>query len=196
MWSSEAPMEHIRTRHAAGAVVCAAFLILFAAGCGYKPSGSAVPDRMDISGLALSIVGSTSSSPGFEAEFTRTIRREFISFSGIPLMTEADAPYILECSVREINTRPVHYSSTKSVLHGRESVFWRTAAREMSIGVEARLIERATGNVLWHDSSIVETATWNLGADPLADREAERAAVRQIAERIASQLYSRTVARF
>ena len=189
-------MEHTRMTYAIGAVICAAFLILFAAGCGYKPSGSAVPDRMDISGLALSIVGSTSSSLGFEAEFTRTIRQEFISFSGIPLMTEADAPYILECNVREINTRPVRYTSKKSIIQGRESVFWRTAARELSIVVEARLIERATGNVLWHDSSIVENSTWNLRADPLADREAERVAVRKIAERIASQLYSRTAARF
>lgn len=189
-------MENTRTGKAAGVFVGVAFLILLAAGCGYQPAGSAVPDRLDISGLALSIVESTSSSLGFEAEFTRRIRQEFISFSGVPLMPEADAPYVLECSVREINTRPLRYSSRRTVVQGRESVFWRTAARELSIGVEARLVERATGKVIWHDSSIVETATWNLGADPLADREAERVAVRRIAERIASQLYSRTVARF
>ena len=189
-------MEKIGTSPALRAFFCVLLSVALASGCGYRPAGSSVQDRVGLSGLALSVVDSTSSSLGFEAEFTRLIRREFISFSGVPLMPEADAPYVLECSVREIDTRPLRYTPTRSVVQGQERVFWQTSARRLSVSIDARLIERASGNVLWHDSSIVGTATWNIGADPLADREAQRAAVRQIAGQVASELYSRTLVRF
>jgi hypothetical protein len=177
----------------------AVFCTVLTMGCGYRVNDSRSPGKttgMDIDGLALSLVESPSSSLGFEAEFTRTLRKEFISFSRVPLMHERDAPYVLECSVQDISTEPRRHSPTRTVFQGEEHVFWRTSARRISISIDARMVDRSSGNVIWQDDSIVETATWDLGADPLSDREARRRAVRQLAERLAAKLYSRTVDRF
>ncbi|HDR13880.1 MAG TPA: hypothetical protein ENN79_00045 [Desulfobacteraceae bacterium] len=180
-------------------LLCALLITFFTVGCGYSissPGAPAGPAVSGITGLAISLVESPSSSLGFEAEFTRMVRKEFISYSGVPLMPEPEAPYILECRITEISTRARRYQSTRTTLHGEEHVYWRTSGRRMSVDMDARLVEKATGNVIWHDESIVETADWNLGADPLADRDAQRAALRRLAERVAVKLYSRTVDRF
>jgi len=185
--------------HRSKGVLYLILFTMFAAGCGYRissPGGPVDPAVPGISGLAISLVESPSSNLGFEAEFTRILRKEFISYSGMPLMSERDAPYVLECRVKKISTRPRRYRSTRTLLQGEEYVSWRTAARRMSVDLDARLVERATGNVIWHDDSMVETADWDLGADPLADRDAQRGAVRRLAERVAAKLYSRTVDRF
>ncbi|MFO8088418.1 MAG: LPS assembly lipoprotein LptE [Desulfatiglandaceae bacterium] len=180
-------------------LVCLMLLSSFSTGCGYSissPAGPAGPAVSGISGLAVSLVESPSSNLGFEAEFTRMLRKEFISYSGLPLMSERDAPYVLECRVQKISTRSRRYKSTRTVVQGEEQVYWRTSGRRMSVDIDARLVEQATGNVIWHDDSIVETADWDLGADSLSDRDAQRAAVRRLAERVAAKLYSRTVDRF
>jgi hypothetical protein len=180
-------------------LLCLMFLTFSVAGCGYRissPGGPADPAANGISGLAISLVESPSSNLGFEAEFSRMLRKEFISYSGLPIMSERNAPYVLECRVQKISTRPRGYSSTRTTLRGEDHVYWRTSGRRMSVDIDARLVEKATGNVLWHDDSIVETADWSLGADPFADRDAQRAAVRRLAERVAGKLYARTVDRF
>jgi hypothetical protein len=180
-------------------LACLMLLPWFSMGCGYSmssPAGSAGPAVTGISGLAVSMVESPSSNLGFEAEFTRILRKEFISYSGLPIMSERDAPYILECRVEKISTGPRRYRSKRTMLGGEEYNFWRTSLRRMSVDIDARLVEQATGKVIWHADSITETADWNLGADPLAERDAQRAAVRVLAERLAAKLYSRTVDRF
>ncbi len=189
-------MKKIRSSPAPELVLLAVIIAWAGWGCGYRPAGSAVPDDVHIAGLAFSVVESSSSSLGFESEFTRNIRQEFISFSRVPLMSEAEAPYVLECRVTHIGTRPLRFSPTRTTVQGRDYAYWRTSSRELSIAVDARLVESATGKVVWQDYSIVETAIWNIGADPLKDREAQRQAIRRAAGRIASQLYSRTMARF
>jgi hypothetical protein len=192
-------MENMKTSQMIKGFLCVIALVVFAAGCGYRISSSGAPAGVavaGISGLAVSLVESPSSKLGFEGDFTRILRKEFISYSGVPLMSESEAPYVLECRVREIRTRPRRYKSTRSALRGDEHIYWRTSARRLSVDIDARLIEQATGKEIWRDDSIVETADWNLGTDPLAERDAQRAALRRLAERVAAKLYSRTVDRF
>jgi hypothetical protein len=192
-------MEHMKFPPGGKRLLCLILFVSLASGCGYSissPGGPAGAAVSGISGLAISLVESPSSNLGFEAEFTRILRKEFISYSGLPVMSEQDAPYLLECRVQKISTRPRRYRSTRTVFQGEEYVYWRTSRRRMSVDIEVRMIEKATGKIIWHDDSIVETADWNLGGDPLADRDAQRAALRTLAERLAAKLYSRTVDRF
>ena len=70
-------------------------LVLLASGCGYhfRPTGN--PVGLQIESLAIPLMESTSSSLGFEGDFTRFIREEFASHAKFPLVSREEASTVL-----------------------------------------------------------------------------------------------------
>ncbi len=165
-------------------------------GCGYHFRAVGKPMGIEIPSLAIPMIESGSSLLGFEGEFTKVIREEFISRANIPLVPENEAAMVLIGKVYDIKTNPLSYSITQSSVRGEKTNYEETNARWLRIRMEARLMERATGKIIWQDKNIAEKASFSVGTDPLTNRHNERKAVSQIAKNLARRLYLQTMERF
>ncbi len=165
-------------------------------GCGYHFQAAGEPVGIGISSLAIPLVASTSSTLGFEGDFTRIIREEFISHARVPLVSTDDAAMVLVGEVTEIETDPLSYELYQVEINGRDTTYEETRSRRLKIKLDAKLIERATGKVIWEDKGMEEKATYSVGTDPLNNRYNQRTALQEIARRFASRLYLKTMERF
>ena len=170
--------------------------LLFTVGCGYHFRGTGKPVGLQIESLAIPLMESTSSSLGFEGDFTRIIREEFASHAKFPLVSRAEASTVLIGKVYDIKTDPYTYNVIQTMVAGEETNYSTTSARWLKIKLDVKLMDRTTGKVIWHDKDMEEKATFAVGTDPLANRYNERRAVQQIARTLAQRIYLKTMERF
>jgi hypothetical protein len=165
-------------------------------GCGYhsKPSGdlSSVPYQS----LAIPLMKSSSSSLGFEGEFTRAIREEMAGHTKVPLVGKDEAETVLTGRVYEIVSDPLSYDIMQSNVQGKIVTYEVTSSRRIKIKLDASLVERKSGKVLWVDRAMEEKATYEVSADPMSTRYNQRKAIREMARRLAKRIYMKTFERF
>ena len=169
------------------------FLVL---GCGYHLQSGEKPMGIDISSVAIPLMESTSSSLGFESDFTRIIREEFVSHSKVPLVSKENASYILVGKIVEIKTKALGYDLLKRDRRGEEYTYEITDSRRMYIELDAKLLERSTGNVIWSEKGMKERAYYDVTSDPMANRYNQREAIRKMARRFAERMFLKTMERF
>ena len=133
---------------------------------------------------------------GFEADFTKIIRDEFISHSNVPIVSTGEADFILTGRITEISWRPLTYDTTSKTVDGRTFTYETTSGRKLNIRLDMDLIERSTGNPVWSESSFQEEASFNVSADPLSSRYNQRQAIMKIAGLMAKRIYLKTMERF
>jgi hypothetical protein len=165
-------------------------------GCGYRLKGTGEPVGIQISSLAIPMIVSTSSQPGFEADFTRIIREEFISHAKVPLVSREEAAAVLIGEVYEIRTDPLSYSSKETSVRGKKANFQVTTRRRVMIRMTARMIDRGTGAILWEDYDMVERSSFEIGIDPLRNESNAKQAIGEVARRFAERIYLKTMERF
>ncbi|MBW2117740.1 MAG: hypothetical protein JRH09_07455 [Deltaproteobacteria bacterium] len=170
--------------------------LMFVAGCGYhfRPTGK--PIGLQIEGLAIPLMESTSSSLGFEGDFTRIIREEFISHAKFPLVSREKASAVLIGKVYDIKTDPYTYNLTQTMVAGEKTNYSTTSARWLKIKLDVKLVDRKTGKVIWHDKKMEEKTTFAVGTDPLMNRYNEKWAVQAIARSLAKRIYLKSMERF
>lgn len=171
-------------------------ILPLAFGCGYNFRKTGEPTGIEITSLAIPLMSSTSSSLGFEGDFTRFIREQFISHSKVPLVSRDKAEFILVGKVVDIKTEPLSYSSTQKEIHGEIITYEETKQRRLQIILSAKLVESATGNVIWEDRAMEGKSSFSLGIDPMQARYNQRIAVRNIARALAEKIYLKTMERF
>jgi len=164
-------------------------LLLCLCGCGYTLQNTKQPKGIIIPSLAIPLMSSPSSSLGFESDFTMMIRKEFLSQSQIPLVSQDQAAYVLAGDVREIWTEPISYKVT-------QKTFDVTSSRWLKIRLSARLLEKSSGKVIWADDTMEEKASFTVDSDPLKTRYNQRRAAQRIAQLMAERMYLRTMERF
>jgi hypothetical protein len=174
------------------------FLILlgFAAGCGYQFRALGEPIGISIESLAIPLFSSTSSEIGFEADFTRVIRDEFVSHARVPLVPEERAEKVILGRIYEIRTDPVTYVSTNGTVSGQMGSYEVTRSRRLSLKLEAQLFDRREGKVIWREEAMAGSATFIVDPDPIVTRHNQRAALESIAGRLAQKIYLKTMERF
>ncbi|MBW2614604.1 MAG: hypothetical protein JRD02_00295 [Deltaproteobacteria bacterium] len=177
-------------------ILAVLLFLLFAAGCGYHFRGTGKPVGLQIEGLAIPLMESTSSSLGFEGDFTRIIRQEFASHARFPLVSREKASTVLIGKVYDIKTDPYTYNLTQTMVAGEKTNYSTTSARWLKIKLDVKLVDRKTGKIIWHDKKMEEETTFAVGTDPLANRYNERRAVQQIARSLAQRIYLKTMERF
>jgi len=165
-------------------------------GCGYRFRGAGRQIGIGLDKLAIPLFSSTSSYAGYEADFTRILREEFITHSRVSIVSKERAQVVLSGKISSIIAEPLTYSVTKQTIHGLESKDSVTRSREMRVLVEATLLNQETGEVIWQDSGFTGEATFTVSSDPLRTRYYQRRAFIAIAEDIATRIYSRTMERF
>jgi hypothetical protein len=167
------------------AFVC---LLLFT-GCGYRLQATGKPMKLTITSMAIPLMESPSSDIGFEADFTKMIRREFVSHSQIPLVSKEQAAAVLVGKVINIKTEPLSYRVT-------DETFDVTSSRWLKIKLEAKLVDAKSGQVIWNDPDMEEKASFAVDSDPLKTRYNQRRATKKIAQLLAERIYLKTMERF
>jgi hypothetical protein len=133
---------------------------------------------------------------GFEGDFTTVIRDEFLSRSRLPLVAKEEAGAVLIGRISEIETEPVSYETLKTTVNGEETKYEVTVRRRLTIRLDAKLIDSASGNTLWQEKGMEERAAFDETDDPLRNRFNQRGALQEIARRFATRLYLKTIERF
>ena len=187
--------------HGFGRGLTVAFLSLFllcglGSGCGYHFREAGKPTGIALDSIAIPLFSSTSTFLGYEAEFTRILRREFITHSRIKITRRGQAQAVLSGSIYSIATEPLTYTVQRQTIHGYSSTDEVTSSRTMTVRVGATLSDRATGAVIWQDSNLSGEAGFSVSADPLVNRYNQRQAFISIAQDIAARIYSQTMERF
>ncbi len=165
-------------------------------GCGYRFRTTGEPMNNGFKSISIPIVESTSTTMGFESEFTSAIRDEFISYSKLPILPEDSADIIILCRIYEINEEPIAYRLTRYDVKGTEITHEVTRSKRMSIKMDVKVKERETGRLLWHEKAMMDRAIYLVDDDPLVTRFNRKTAIKEIAERISKRIYLRTMERF
>jgi hypothetical protein len=165
-------------------------------GCGYHLGEAGAPAGLSLGSLAIPLVESTASEPGFEAVFTRALREEFISYSKLPLVSENEARVILHSRVRAIRTESSSTQYTQPLSGNLSGVYEITRLRWLRLRLDARLVERETGKELWAVNDLEDRESFLVEQDPLQTRYQQERALERIAQRMAERLYAYAVERF
>jgi len=171
-------------------------LTLLLGGCGYHLRADGEPVGIELESLAIPMFSSTSSTIGFEADFTRMIRQEFISYGRVPLVPEEKAQAVLVGKIQDVRTDPLAYSSQDVTVGGYTSTYDVTKSRKLRVRLEIQLVDRRQGKVIWREAAMEEQASYAVSGDPLETSYSERQALEKIAGRLAKRIYLRTMERF
>ena len=171
-------------------------LMVIFTGCGYHFRADGKPIGIEMNRIAIPLVTSSSSEKGFEADFTRMLREEFISHSVVSIVETGQADMILKGRIVHIETMPLSYDS-REYKSGDSSVIHETTnIRRLKIRLDISLIERATGKSIWHDGDMEEDAMFNVENEPLATQYNQQQALIKIAGILAKRIYLKTMERF
>jgi len=165
-------------------------------GCGYRFRADGNPVGIEINSIAIPLMTSSSSDKGFEADFTKIIREEFISHSKVSIVETDQADVVLVGRISEIRAQPLTYDSRQHIAGGRVITDEKTSGRRLKIRLDISLIDRTTGKTIWHDSSMEEEVRFNVDKDPLATRYNQQQALIEISRLLARRIYLKTVERF
>ena len=170
--------------------------LLFLTGCGYQFRADGAPVGIQIESVAIPLFTSTSSEIGFEADFTRVIRDEFISHARVPLVPEERADKVIVGRIHDIRTDPLTYKSTEYTVSGETETYQVTRSRNLRVNLDVRLVDKRKGNVIWQDRNMTETVSFAVDADPLVTQYNQKIALERIASRMAKKIYMKTMERF
>jgi len=171
--------------------------LIAATGCGYHPQATDKPmGGLRIDSLAIPLMASPSSSLGFEGYFTEVIRKEFLTQSKIPFAPKGEATAVLVGHVSKIWTEPIGYRTTSETIQGKTYNYEITNSRWLIIELDAKLMDRKTGKIVWSVNNMREKATYSVSSDPLKTQYNQRRATEKIAKLLAQRFYLKTMERF
>jgi hypothetical protein len=167
-----------------------------APGCGYRFRATGEPLGIKIESLAIPLITSASSMIGFEADFTKIIREEFMSHGRVPIVPVGRAQGVLSGRVYEIETDALTYDYQEQTVQGHFTTHEVTKSRRLRVRLDMKLTDTSQGKVIWRDRSMEEKARFLVGPDPLSNRFQQRQALEKIARRLAKRIYLKTMERF
>ena len=165
-------------------------------GCGYRFQADGEPVGVNIPSLAIPLMESPSTTLGFESDFTRVIREEFISHANVPLVPRDEAAMVLIGKISEIRSAPLAYDVTEMIVQGDKTYYGVTDSRRLWIRLDAELIDSDTGKIIWKEVGMEEKARYRVTSDPLINRYNKKMAIEEIARRLVDRLYMKTMERF
>lgn len=172
------------------------FTIMSSVACGYHFRSSGEPLGIRMESLAIPMVRSSSSDIGLESHFTRVLREAFISNSRVPILPEGEAEFLLVGRIYEITTVPIAYDQEESIVSGHKSTYSVTGRRRLMLKFDAKLVERASGRIIWRENAMAERADFDVGIDPLETRYNRSQALEEIAGLLSKRVFLMTLERF
>ena len=176
------------------------FLIFFTpilqSGCGYHLKTAGQPVGIEIESLAIPVMTSTSSESGFEGDFTRVVREEFIHHAKFPVISSDKAHMVLKGHIYDISTDAVSYDLTLHNVSGTTVTHETTAGRRLKIKLEITLTDQDSGKIVWYEKAMVEQAKYDVTADPMKNRYNQQQALQDISESLSRRIYQQIMERF
>jgi len=71
-----------------------------------------------------------------------------------------------------------------------------TQSRMLTLKLDAQLVDRREGKVIWRDEAMMGSANFSVDPDPMVTRYNRRAALKSIAASLAKMIYLKTMERF
>jgi hypothetical protein len=176
--------------------ICICLCLMGFMGCGYSFRSTSEPIGIEIQSIAIPLMESTSTSLGFEGDFTRIIRQEFASHAKIPLVSRDKAEVVLIGKIYQIETEPISYTLSHTAVQEELTTYEVTNRRRLKVRLHAKLINNENGEIIWEDRAMSENAAFNVVTDPLNNRYNQRRALQIIAKRLAERIYMKTLERF
>ena len=124
------------------------------------------------------------------------IRKEFLTQSKIPFAPKGEAAAVLVGHVNKIWTEPIGYRTTSETIQGKTYNYEITNSRWLIIELDAKLMDRKTGKIVWSVNNMREKATYSVSSDPLKTQYNQRRATEKIAKLLAQRFYLKTMERF
>jgi len=177
-------------------LIWAIVLTLFLAGCGYHFRADGEPVGIRLESVAIPLFTSTSSEIGFEADFTRVIRDEFISHARVPLVPEETAENVIVGRIHDVRTDALTFDSRDFTVSGEVTTYEVTRSRNLKVTLDVRLVDKRQGKVIWQDRNMTESVSFAVDADPFVTRYSQKLALERIARRVAKKIYLKTMERF
>ncbi len=180
-----------------GLTILSILFIFSITSCGYYlvETGEAV--GVEIESLAIPLMTSTSSTIGFEADFTSIVRAEFITHSKIPILSVEEARMVLTGHIYDITAKPMSYNIVTNENFDTDISYETTNSRQLTVKLDAKLTDSVTGEVIWHSKSLQASATYSLSlTDPVAEEYNQKQALITIANILSKTLYQKTMERF
>jgi len=105
------------------------------------------------------------------------------------LVSKEKAAVVLIGKVTNIKTEPLSYRVT-------DNTFDVTSSRWLKIKLQAKLVNTATGKIIWNAPHMEEKASFSVDSDPLKTQYNQRRATKKIAQLLAERIYLKTMERF
>jgi hypothetical protein len=164
--------------------------------CGYHFTSVGHPLNSRLESIAIPPFSGSSSYVGIEDDFTTVVRREFLTLSKVRLVGEKSAQAVLQGRLYSVTAEPLTYTVTQQEIHGLLATDEVTRSRILRVRLEISLKDTATGEIIWQDANLTDTARFKVSSDPLTTQHNQRLALRSIARDLAARIYSRTMERF
>lgn len=176
-----------------GALVATSLLLT---GCGYQFRADGKPVGISIESLAIPLFTSTSSEIGFEADFTRVIRNEFVSHARVPLVPVELADKVIIGRIHDVRTVPLTYDTRQLTVNNQATTYEVTRIINLRVFLDVRLVDKESGTVIWQEPSLTDSTSFAVDPDPLVTQYNQKQALEFIARRIAKDIYLKTMERF
>jgi outer membrane lipopolysaccharide assembly protein LptE/RlpB len=167
----------------------AAILVMAAmlSGCGYKVGGKADLLPVSIRTIAIPTFSNATTRYKLTEQLPSAITREFLSRSRYRVVAdprEADA--VLEGAVTNVMSAPTIFDQATG----------RAAGIQISVFINVRLIERATGNVLYTRQGLEVRQRYEVSIEALEFFDESSTALQRLSQEVARQVVSTVLSAF
>jgi hypothetical protein len=155
--------------------LCAVLL----SGCGYgfKQQTGKLPS--EISSIAVPILKNRTNEVGLESIMTAAIIAEFNRRQKLEVQSVQTADTVLEGTISSIHYEALSYGGDE-----------RAQERRVTLSIDLKLIQRATGKSLWNASSLSYFNAYTvIQSDPAATEFNKRRALARVADNLAEKIH-------
>lgn len=160
-------------------------LLLCCFSCGYRFAGDGAGVDPRIRTVAIPVFENLTAEPGIEAVFTGALRQEFLMKSRLQVVPEPQADAVFIGQIRRLTTTDVAHRKAQE-----------TALTRLTVTLDVRCVDRATGTILWQDRSLTFFEDYRQNPDAMMAFESRQEALRRAARETAARIFDRFMSRF
>lgn len=153
-------------------------LAVLLAACGYQFRGKQNNLPPDVKSIAIPVFKNRTNEIRIEQIFTDAVIFQFTRSQMVRVVSEGQANAVLDGTVERVEIVDVALTSGDT-----------SRQRRITIWVNAKLIRKRDGKVLWENRSLWQNATYNVAGSPQATEFNKRTAITELAKSMAQTLH-------
>lgn len=167
------------------AVILVLAVAVAVAACGYEFRGKQNNLPSDVRSIAVPVFKNKTNEIRIEQIFTDAVIFQFTRSQMVRVVSEGQADAVLSGTVNRVEIVDVALTSSDT-----------SRQRRITIWVNAKLIRKKDGKVLWADKSLWQNRTYDVAGSPQATEVNKRAAISLLATQMAQTLHDRVFENF